>query len=142
MSGPIAVLDATAVVAWVFDERGADRIDAALPKAAISAVNLAEVLYNVKEANPAADIAQLEDDLKAMGLAVIPFTEEHAREIPRIRASARALAKKQPKVTGTPSLADCACIATGLVLGITVVTDDGLWGALELGRPFRSLPFR
>lgn len=139
---PVAVLDASAVLAWVNDERGGDKVEAALPRAAISAVNLAEVLYKVKEFSPGVDVEQLEADLIAYGLTVVPFTEEHAREIPRIRSAGQAISGKKRRVSGSLSLADCACIATALVLGIPAVTDDSLWGSLDLGRSFRAIPFR
>jgi PIN domain nuclease of toxin-antitoxin system len=40
-----AVLDASALLAWLVRERGADVVGEVLPRAVISAVNLSEVLY-------------------------------------------------------------------------------------------------
>jgi len=43
------VVDASAVLAWLFKERGENAVDKVLPFAVLSAVNLAEVLYRARK---------------------------------------------------------------------------------------------
>jgi PIN domain nuclease of toxin-antitoxin system len=125
------VLDASAVLAWLFDERGASTVDKVLSVSALSTVNLAEVLYRADEEGMAT--GSLEDDLRSLGVAVEPFTAKDAHFVEEIRRVARR--------SGTRlSLADCCCLATGIRLNLPVVGGDHAWETLRLGvdiRPFR-----
>lgn len=124
MSGPRCVLDASAVLAWLFRERGEQLVDRMLEHAAVSTVNLAEVLYRSDEAGM--EIEGLEHDLKALGLRVISFTDGEARLVPEIRRAAR---RERQRL----SLADCCCLATGVRLNLPVVGGDHAWESLRLG---------
>jgi ribonuclease VapC len=124
VTGPRCVLDASAVLAWLFQEHGGQLVDRMLEHSALSTVNLAEVLYRSDEAGMATD--ELEDDLKALGLRVVPFTEGDARLVPEIRRTARREGARL-------SLADCCCLATGVHLNLPVVGGDQAWESLRLG---------
>jgi len=70
------VLDATAVLALLQEEPGAERVVAALPDAAISAVNLSEVVG--KLADSGMPELAIRAALGALGLDVHPFDEDQA----------------------------------------------------------------
>lgn len=124
MTGPRCVLDASAVLAWLFGERGEQAVDRVLEHAAISAVNLAEVLYRCDEAGMRSDY--LQRDLEALGLRVVAFIDEDADLVREVRRAAR-------RERQSLALADCCCLATGLRLNLPVVGGDQAWERLQLG---------
>ncbi|MHB8555334.1 MAG: PIN domain-containing protein [Candidatus Dormibacteria bacterium] len=134
-----AVLDASALLALWLDETGADLVEAAVSEgAAISAVNLAEVLSVLIRARPdlageLAEAANARDDarrLESLGavgialpgaLAVEPFTLADALRTAAIFPDSRAHGL---------SLGDRACLMLGLRLGWPVLTADHAWGRM------------
>ena len=118
------VLDASAVLAWLFGERGEEVVDEMLEHAVISTVNLAEVLYRADEEGMAA--GALQRDLEALGVQVAPFLDEDARRLVEVRRTARRQGTRL-------SLADCCCLATSIRLGLHVVGADQVWTSLRLG---------
>jgi ribonuclease VapC len=121
---PRCVFDASAVLAWLFVERGERIVDRMLEHAAISTVNLAEVLYRADEEGMLTDA--LERDLEALGVQVVPFVNEDARLLVEVRRTARLQGVRL-------SLADCCCLATGLRLNLPVVGGDQAWESLQVG---------
>jgi ribonuclease VapC len=117
-----AVLDASALLAWLVQERGADVVGGLLPRAVISAVNLSEVLYRGQRLGR--NVAMLPFRLGQLGLRVEPFTAEDALIATEIFASDRR---------HVLSLADRCCLATAIRLGLPAITDDHAWSALDLG---------
>ncbi len=110
-----AVLDASAVLARLQDEPGAEVVDTALERGpcAISAVNLAEVAARLSDrgATPAA----IEAGLAAFPLEIIAFDEA--------AAYASALLRPSNHQAGL-SLGDRACIALAETLSVPVITCD------------------
>jgi ribonuclease VapC len=106
-----AVVDASAVLAWVFDEQGSEVVDRVLATSGISAVNFAEVLYKCSERN--LDPGDTEADLAAYGLTLLHFGGDEARQI---------LAMKQAEVRSglRPSLADRCCLVVRRVNSVRV----------------------
>ena len=123
-----ALLDASALVAWLKEERGADTIDRLMPVCAISSVNLAESLERASVT--AWRLDNTITDLLAYGLTVLPFETDDAAQVPIVRRAGRALSKDG---TNALSLGDCCCIATARRHGLPVITDDSAWSALDLG---------
>ncbi len=123
------VLDASAVLAVVYFETGADVVLEALPGAVISSVNLSEVIAKLADGGtPESEIFALLRELK---LTVIPFGIDQAYLAGMLRPLTRSAGL---------SLGDRACIALGLQLGYGVLTADRGWAALDLGievRPAR-----
>ncbi|UQN09484.1 PIN domain-containing protein [Deinococcus sp. QL22] len=71
------ILDASAIIAWLRQEPGADQVDAALQNdAVISAVNFAEVLSKVGERG--GDVRAAARDLRIEGLQVELMCRTHA----------------------------------------------------------------
>ena len=124
-----AVLDASALLAWLVRERGADVVGEVLPRAVILAVNLSEVLY--RGLSLGRNVATLPARLGHLGLRVEPFTAEDALIATDI------FARDRRRVL---SLADRCCLATATRLGLPVVTDDRAWSTLDLG--VRVMTFR
>ena len=111
------VLDASAVLALLGDEPGADRVAAAVEDGAtIGAVNLAEVLTKLSDFGMPPSAA--EDVLEGLGLEVVAFDGGSARAAAALRASTRARGL---------SLGDRAALALATALGAPVLTTDRAW---------------
>lgn len=116
-----AVLDASALLAVLQGEFGADRVITRLAEAAISAVNLAEVLSKlVDHGVPAAAACEA---VAGLDLKVVAFDGALAQGVAALRASTRAAGL---------SLGDRACLALAARLGVPAVTADRAWRALRL----------
>lgn len=118
-----AVLDASALLALLNQERGAEKLTPELLSgAAASTVNLAEVHSKLVARGLAPDDAW-EATMTPVREAV-PFTSEHARLAGNLVAKTRVLGL---------SLGDRACLALGLVLKLPVYTADKSWKNLKVG---------
>jgi PIN domain nuclease of toxin-antitoxin system len=136
-----AVFDASAVIAWIFDEPGAPRVEAAMHHAGVNAVNLAEILWKSKVKGYKGDLDDLAQSLSKMGLTIIPFDAEQAALVPFVQAAGVRLGEVQPTLAKSLSLADCTCIATALHLDLPIVGDDVLWTVLDI-RGLKTVTFR
>ncbi|MEZ0321389.1 MAG: type II toxin-antitoxin system VapC family toxin [Thermus sp.] len=111
------LLDASALLAYLHREPGFEEVRQALREgAAISAVNLAEVVGKLRSKGKDAD--RIVARLLAMGLEVVPFTLEEALEAGTLDPLTRPLGL---------SLGDRACLATGKVRGLEILTADRAW---------------
>ena len=120
-SGP-AVLDASAVMALVHGEPGADHVRSRLRGSFLSAVNLSEALAKGLESR-----ASLEDfahGIATLRLGVEPFDADLAQRAAALRPLTRAAGL---------SLGDRACLALAQKLGLPALTADGAWRGLEVG---------
>lgn len=128
------VLDASALLAHLNDEAGADNVEEALVRgAAISAANFAEVLSKLSEVDE--DPARTVDGLRRQGLlgtklAVQPVTEEDAVTIARLYRVTRAHGL---------SLGDRACLALAIRLGLPAMTADRAWTGLKAGVTIKTI---
>lgn len=124
-----AVLDASAVLAYLQREPGYEQVrDALAAGAAISAVNLAEVYARVVATGRPLDAVATR--LLALGLRPEPFIEEDAR------TSASLYPETQPLGL---SLGDRACLALARRLGWPALTADRTWADAQLDVPVRLL---
>lgn len=127
MAQPSAVLDASALLAWLHFEPGALAVRAALDHtAAISVVNWAEVLSKLSDLgqNP----VEVRSKLFTGGafekdLLLWPMDEAMAVEVAKLRTKTRS--------SGL-SLGDRACIALGQHMRVPILTTDRVWTKLEL----------
>jgi ribonuclease VapC len=123
------VLDASALLALLNAEPGADIVTEALPGAVISAVNFSETVAKLCGAGmPAKIIHQV---LESLGMEVIPFDTEQAYQTGLLWAVTR---------DAGISLGDRACLSLGKTLGRMVLTADKTWTKLSIGvtvRPIR-----
>ena len=115
------VLDASAVLAMVYQEPGADDVTSRLDGSLISSVNFSEVLQKARaEGYDLDEIAAL---LRSMVDGIVPFDDRMALDTAGLW--------EQTRVAGL-SLADLACLAlTAAVNGVAVTTDIA-WAKLDL----------
>jgi PIN domain nuclease of toxin-antitoxin system len=121
MSDAVFILDASALLALLFDEPGAERVATALPMAKMSAVNLSEVIAKLNERgvpDPDIDIC-----LAELGLDVVPFDEDLAHRAGQLRVATR--------MAGL-SLGDRACLALAASLDAVALTTDRAWSDLAI----------
>lgn len=122
-----SVLDASALLAYLHEEPGAEVVaDALAESARMSTANFAETLSKLADAGrvPAEVADELADRGILGGLLILePVTGDDALTIADIRAT-----------TGRRdiSLGDRACLALALRLGLPVLTSDGSWADLGL----------
>ena len=113
----MTILDASAVLALLQDEPGADEVESAIESGAIiSAVNLSEVLAKMVDAGAAADAAA--DLIVSLFVEVAPFGLESARDAARRRETS------QPAGL---SLGDRTCLSLGRRRHLPVITADRAW---------------
>ncbi len=130
----VAVLDASALLAYLRDEPGAGAVaDAIADGASISTVNLAEVLSRVADrgADPVAVAEQLVDrGLIGGAIAVEPFTVDDAGDAARLRPETRDAGL---------SLGDRACLTLARRLDAPVLTADTAWSQLGVAVELRQI---
>jgi ribonuclease VapC len=114
------VLDASAVLCLLQEEKGAERVARALPAAVIGAVNYAEVVGKLVESG--IDEATADGLMDTLQLNVIPFDRIQARLAGALRATTRKLGL---------SLGDRACLALAAAEGATALTCERAWTKFE-----------
>ena len=117
-----SVLDASALLAYLNDEPGADVVEKALAAgSAIGTVNWAEVLSKAMETGIAPETLTTELEKRGIlrnTLDVLPLTIEDSMEIARLRPLTKSCGL---------SLGDRACLALGKRLRIPILTADRIW---------------
>jgi ribonuclease VapC len=115
-----AVLDASALLAYLPDEPGSETIEPMLDESSISSVNWAEVVQ--KSIAGGVEVDGLCEDVEGLGLSILPFTLEEAETAGRLWLETRPCGL---------SLGDRACLSLGIRLGVPVLTTDQLWVSLN-----------
>jgi PIN domain nuclease of toxin-antitoxin system len=131
---PTSVLDASALLAYLHDEAGAQAVEEALAGvAAIGSPNLGEALSKLADEgqDPGRVAARLEQrGLLGQALIVEPLATEDAVRIARLRPKTRQAGL---------SLGDRACLAIALRLKLPAVTADRSWLEVDVGVDVRSI---
>ena len=122
------VLDASALLALLQKEPGAETIETLLEEAVISSVNWSEVVQ--KSLDRGVELDNLREDLEALGLNIAPFDVEDAEIAAALRRGTAELGL---------SLADRACLALASRLSIPALTTDSAWAELQLEAVFVRL---
>ena len=115
------VVDASAVLAAIQDEQGGEYVKKHIDRCVISAVNWSEVLQKLSSSG--SEVDKIDAYLNALGLRVVDFTEDDGKISASLWASCKSLGL---------SLADRACLATGLRLKTKIITADRVWKKLEI----------
>lgn len=115
------VLDASALLALLLREPGADSIREVLADAAISAANLAEVVAKLTDLGF--------DDSRVIGAVSALPLQVHAMDA--AQAWRAGLLRRKTRVRGL-SLGDRACLALAEALEAPAMTMDRSWAALDL----------
>lgn len=116
------VLDASAVLAMVYGEPGADHVLAVLPTAILSSVNAAEVIGRLIRDGVSAQAATAQ-------VRGLPCQISAVDEAVGVRAGELF---EQTRRTGL-SLGDRICIALAERRGASAMTADRAWRTLDLG---------
>jgi PIN domain nuclease of toxin-antitoxin system len=110
------VLDASAILALLFAEPGAELVHAHLRTGVVGAANLAEVLAKLSDHGlPAKEAVRA---VAILGLEVAPMTDKQAQSSAGMRALTRAAGL---------SLGDRACLALASELHASALTADRDW---------------
>jgi len=115
------LLDASALLALLQNEPGADRVVAVLDHASIHAVQLAEVVKKLNR--PGIDPGFCEEAVQRLALPVIGEF-----------SSAQAYNTRVYCAKGV-SLGDRICLSVANSLGMTIISADRVWAALAAERP-------
>jgi PIN domain nuclease of toxin-antitoxin system len=122
------ILDASAVLAFLFREAGGDLVAPYIHGSHISAVNWSEILGRF--ARLGLPIETIDRQLQNAGCQVVEFSRQHA-----------LLAAELLPVTAHLglSLGDRSCLALGLESGLPILTADKAWTSLSIGLDIRSI---
>jgi len=115
-SNRVFLFDASAILAFLYNENGADFVEDRLSGGVVSAANWSELAQKVLQAG--ADWIQYTSILAALNVRVEPVTIFDAE-----------LAAALWKAGNGLSLGDRLCLATAQRLNAIVVTADTAWGA-------------
>lgn len=122
------VLDASALLAFLFGESGGDQVEQLLEGSVMSAVNWAEVVQ--RGAARRLDTSTWRDRMGGFGLTVVPFTPEDAESTAQLWSVGRDIGL---------SLADRACLALADRLDLAAYTADRAWTRVQLSADVRLI---
>jgi len=122
------VLDASAVLAVLNGEPGADEVSVHLPGAHLSAVNAAEVAGKLVDGGAGAEAAGR--SLDRLGVRIVPFERDDVVPVADIRAESRSAGL---------SLGDRACLALARRLDLPALTADRQWKDIQVGVEVRLI---
>jgi ribonuclease VapC len=122
------VVDASALLALLHSEPGAEVVEEAVEQAAISTVNWSEVCQ--RWLAHGVDVSDLRADIEALGLEIVPFTVGDAEQAAELWKATRHLGL---------SLGDRACLGLARRLGRPALTADRAWLDTDLGIEVRAI---
>lgn len=114
------VLDASAVLAYLQNETGKEKVEAILESSIISRVNVAEVLTKLVEKG--LSIAEAKEAFDNLDLIVIEFDENQSLKAAELRPLTKYLGL---------SLGDRCCVALAIQEDLPAVTADKNWAGLK-----------
>lgn len=118
----MAVLDASALLAFVYAEEGHEMVTGHLEDGLVSAVNWSEVLQKIEARG--GDPDELGEWIIALGLSVVPYGPVDARETAALYAHTSS---------DGLSLADRSCLALARRSEAVAVTADKAWAKTDVG---------
>jgi PIN domain nuclease of toxin-antitoxin system len=118
------ILDSSALLAFLLNEPGSERVAPHVPGGIMSAVNVSEVLLVLVRGGVPLEAAELA--LRKTQVAIIDFTFEHAALATRIVIGDNEFRSR------AISFGDRACMASALQRGLAVITADRAWEGLKI----------
>ncbi len=122
------VLDASALLALLNREAGAEVVAEALPEAVVSAVNISEVVAKLADVGMPQDA--ISEAIQRLALNVTPFDLEQAYVAGLLRPSTKRAGL---------SLGDRGCLSLARMLGVPALTADRSWKQLSNGIEVRVI---
>lgn len=122
------VLDASALLAFLNQEKGSEIITQYLDRSVMSSINLSEVIAKLVDRNILEDVVQ--ELVSQLKIDIIPVDQEQAVTAGFLRSQTRS--------TGL-SLGDRICLALGLQLNLPVLTTDRAWKKVSLNIEIRLI---
>lgn len=116
------MIDASALIALLLDEPGAQAVERLLGRAVMSVVNWAEVLQRFRAHG--VETAGKRESVEALGVGIVGFTPEDAEAVAELWEPTRAAGL---------SLADRACLALARRLDLPAHTADRDWRKVDVG---------
>lgn len=114
--GSVVVIDASALLALLHGEPGAEVVEDVLHTAVISSVNWSEVAQKMfQHGRP---VAAFRADLVELGLEIVPFEVEDAEMAAEMYKRTRSFGL---------SLGDWACLSLARRFGVPALTGDRRW---------------
>lgn len=120
------VLDASVVLAVLFEEPVGSLEFGDLLDGQLSSVNYSEILARCMDRDMDADLA--ERQIARLNIAIVPFDDGNAREAAQLRLATRHRGL---------SLGDRACLALARREGLPVLTAGRQWDGLDVGVEIR-----
>ena len=114
------VLDASALLAYLHQEPGWEKVQAVIGESCIGAVNWSEVAQKV--AQKGMDVKTVRTLLEELGLSITPFSARQAEIAANLWGKSRRHGL---------SLADRACLALAMDRNTPVLTADKVWAELK-----------
>jgi ribonuclease VapC len=118
---PEAVMDASAVLAYLRQEPGSDAVESLLARSMLSAVNLTEVVAKLVQRG--AESALAREIVESLGCETVSVGFDLAFRAGTLEPETRALGL---------SLGDRSCLALAEREGVPAVTADRVWSRLTL----------
>lgn len=122
MDNLIAVLDTSALLAYIKGEQGSEAVEKIIDKSIMSVINLTEAVIVLGRKNP----IKLEYYQMAVNELIIHKYETDTTLMP-IASKISVKYREEHNL----SLGDCYCLALGKHLGLPVYTGDRPWQGLE-----------
>lgn len=116
-----AVLDSSALLAFINQENGYEIVEEYLPHSVMSSINIAEVVAVLSLVDIPEDV--IINIINDLDIGIINFDQNQALQT--------GFLHKKTKIAGL-SLGDRACISLASIKNFAVVTADKIWDTLDL----------
>jgi PIN domain nuclease of toxin-antitoxin system len=114
------ILDASAILAYLQNEKGKEKVEAVLETSAISRINVTEVLTKLIEKGMSLNEAK--EAFDNLDLQIVEFDENQSLKVAELRPLTKHLGL---------SLGDRCCLALAILENLTVVAADKNWSVLN-----------
>lgn len=122
------VIDASALLAMLWNEDGAKIVEDNIENSILSSVNLAEIYSKMSDRN--IDINQAKQLLESLGFGIFNFDSNQALLCAKLRINTKEFGL---------SLGDRACMALAIQENLPIITADRIWLKVDIGLKIISI---